>query len=394
MARSLALFVVVLGHLVLAVIDRDTSGALRGDNLLALYPHLSWLTLIAPMPIFFAAGGWANATATPQTSATRLRTLMGLGAIVVTLWSTASIVELLAAGHGATLSDGARIATQPLWFLTAYIPFAAYGKRIATFATRPLVTMGTALAILAAIDIARFGFDANEKWGWPSFFLAWGIPWVIGSRWRQASRSPAFNERRVGLVLTIVGTVAGIALVRWAHYYPALIDAVPLKRSNTTPPTLFTATAAIAQTGVLMMCAASLDSIAQRWRSLIDRMGTASIAVYMWHLNALALCSGIIALGAPTPTRLTTLWWLTRPLWFAGVLGVTALFVTATSSVRTQLRKRPQHTHHGRTIEIGVVLAVIGAGTIGLYGPRTLPGATIAIIAFIGSWWCLHATEQ
>jgi hypothetical protein len=143
-----------------------------------------------------------------------------------------------------------------------------------------------------------------------------------------------------------------------------------------------------------MMCAASLDSAAQQWRSLINRMGSASIAVYVWHLSALALCSGIIALGAPTPTRLTPLWWLTRPLWFAGVLGVTALLAMATSSVRTQLRTRPQHTHHCRTIEIGVALAVIGAGIIGLYGPRTLPGATLATIAFIGSWWCLRTTEQ
>ena len=394
MARSLALFVVVFGHLVLAVIDRDTSGALRGDNLLALYPHLSWLTLIAPMPIFFAAGGWANATATPQSSAARLRALMGLGAIVVTLWSAASIIELLVIGHGSTLSDGARIATQPLWFLTAYIPFATYGKRFAVFATRPLISMGTALAVLTAIDIARFGFDANEKWGWPSFFLAWGIPWVIGSWWRQASLSPSFNERRVGFVLTIIGAVAGVALVRWAHYYPALIDAVPLKRSNTTPPTLFTAVAAITQTGVFMMCASSLDSLAERWQSVINRLGTASIAVYTWHLSALALCAGVIALGMPTPTRLSPLWWLTRPLWFAGVLGVTALFAIATSYVQTQLRKRPQHMRHGNTFEIGVVLAVIGSGTIGLYGPRTLPGATIASIAFIGSWRCLRTTEQ
>lgn len=143
-----------------------------------------------------------------------------------------------------------------------------------------------------------------------------------------------------------------------------------------------------------MMCATSLDAVAQRWRSLISRMGTASIAVYVWHLSALALCAGVIALGMPTPTRLTRPWWLTRPLWFAAVLGVTALFATATSYVRTQLRKPPQHTHRGRTIEIGVGLAVIGAGTIGLYGPRTLTGATIASLAFIGSWWCLRTTEQ
>ena len=394
MARSLALFAVVLGHLVLAVIDRDPSGSLRGDNLIALYPHLSWLTLIAPMPIFFAAGGWANATATAQSSATRLRTLMGLGAVVVTIWSGASIIELLIVGHGATVADGARIATQPLWFLTAYIPFAAYGKRIAAVAQHPIIAVGIALVSLTAIDIARFGFDANDKWGWPSFFLAWSIPWIIGSWWRHASHSQSFNERRVGCALFIAGSVAAFMLVKAAHYYPALIDAVPNKRSNTTPPTLFTAAVAVAQTGILMMIATSLDSVARRWHSIINALGTVSIAVYMWHLSALALCAGLIALGVPSPTRLTASWWLTRPLWFALIIGITALFATATSFVRKQVQFRTPRPHVAETFHAGVALAVLGAGVIGLYGPRTLPGATIAIAAFIGSWWCLRTTEQ
>ena len=394
MARSLALFVVVLGHLVLAVIDRDPSGSLRGDNLLALYPHLAWLTLIAPMPIFFAAGGWANATATARSSAARLRTLMGLGAVVVTIWSGASIIELLIVGQGSTLADGARIATQPLWFLTAYIPFAAYGKRIAAVARHPIITIGTALVVLTAIDIARFGFDANEKWGWPSFFLAWGIPWIIGSWWRHASQSQSFNERRIGCALFISAAVTAILLVKTAHYYPALIDAVPNKRSNTTPPTLFTAVAAIGQTGLLMVIATSLDSIARRWHSIINSLGTVSIAVYMWHLSALALCAGIIALGAPAPTRLTNAWWLTRPLWFAFIIGITALLASATSFTRKKLQSPTSEPHATAHFHAGVALAILGAGIIGLYGPRTLPGATIAIAAFIGSWWCLRTTEQ
>ena len=394
MARSLALFAVVLGHLVLAVIDRDPSGSLRGDNLIALYPHLSWLTLIAPMPIFFAAGGWANATATAQSSAARLRTLMGLGAVVVTIWSGASIVELVIVGHGSTLADGARIATQPLWFLTAYIPFAAYGKRISALAAHPIIAVGIALAVLAAIDVARFGFHANDKWGWPSFFLAWGIPWLIGSWWRHASHSQSFNERRVGCALFIAGAVAAIMLVKTAHYYPALIDAVPNKRSNTTPPTLFTAVAAIGQTGVLMMIATSLDSLARRRRSVIDSLATVSVAVYMWHLSALALCAGLIALGIASPTRLTTTWWLTRPFWFALVIGVTVLFATATSFVRKQLHSHTPRPHVVETFHAGIALAILGGGIIGLYGPRTLPGATIAMASFIGSWWCLRTRER
>ena len=44
------------------------------------------------MPVFFAAAGWANATATVKTSVRRLQTLVGLGAVVVITWSIAAIV--------------------------------------------------------------------------------------------------------------------------------------------------------------------------------------------------------------------------------------------------------------------------------------------------------------
>lgn len=394
MARSLALLVVVCGHLILAVIDRDSAGQLRGDNVLALYPQFSWVTLVAPMPIFFAAGGWANATSTPLTSVKRLRVLVGLAAIVVTVWSAVSIIELLLLGESGTLSDGARLATQPLWFLTAYIPFAAYGQRISGVAQRLAPIVGLCLAVLVVIDIARFGFGADDKWGWPSFFLAWGIPWMIGAWWRKASQSPAFNERKIGAVLAISGAMSCVLLVKIAHYYPALIDAVPNERSNTTPPTVFTAVAAIAQAGVLMMIASSLDAIATRWRSTIDALSKASVAVYAWHLSALALVAGLLALGAYAPTRFSAAWWLTRPLWYASVIGVTALFVVATSFVQKHRHHRGAERALPQMFHVGVVLAVIGGGVIGLYGPRTLPGAVVASSSLLGSWWFLRARES
>ena len=394
MARSLALFVVVLGHLILAVIDRDANGKLRGDNLLALYPHLSWLTLIAPMPVFFAAGGWANVTATPRKSMDRLRTVVGLAAVVVTLWSSVSVAELLVLGHGSILADGARIATQPLWFLAVYVPLAAYGERLAHFAARPVLAVGSCLALLTIIDSARFGFGANENWGWPSFFLAWGIPWLLGAWWRRAAQEPSFNERRFGLLLVISGLAGCVLLVKTAHYYPALIDAVAGKRSNTTPPTLFTAVAAIAQAGVLMMVAPSFDRIATRWRSVIEVMGRASIAVYMWHLSALVLMAGVVALGAFAPTRLSRAWWLTRPLWFGLVIGLTALFAMATSRFRARPHENSWQLVPEIRLRLGVALAVAGSGIIGLFGPRSLPGAAGAVGTLIAAWWAFRKSPR
>jgi len=393
-----ALVLVVLGHLTLAVVDRGPDGALRGANLLALHPNAAWLAMLAPMPLFFAAAGWANATATSRSAAPRLRTLVGLGAVVVVVWSVASIVELLIRGEGGIVADGARIATQPLWFLAAYIPFTAWGARMAGLARRPALVIGVCLAALAALDIARFAFDAPEAIGWPGFLLAWGTAWLAGAWWRQRWEAGGMPERRIGAVLAIVSSTAAIALVLFAGYHPALIDAVEGQRSNTTPPTLYTAVAALVQVGLLMMVAAGLDRLAARWRRQFDKAGTVALGVYVWHLTALALCAAVLAAGLWAPGRFTTSWWLSRPLWIAAVLGVTGLLVAATAAARTRLQERGPRGPRRRLVGIsivraGLVLSTFGAAVVGLVGPRTLPGAIAAIVGFTLGWWWLGGLE-
>ena len=398
MARSAALVLVVLGHLTMAVIDRGADGAIRGANLLALEPGIAWLAMLAPMPVFFAAAGWANATATSATAAARLRTLVGLGAVVVVAWSTLSIAELLVQGEGGVVADGARISTQPLWFLAAYVPFTALGARLARIATRPVLAVGGSLVVLATMDVARFAFDAPEVIGWPGFFLAWGVPWVLGAWWRARWQAGVLREVSTGAALAGGALVVAAGLVLLAGYSPALIDAVPGKRSNTTPPGLYTATAAIVQVGVLMVLAGSLDVLAARRRRLLDRAGTASVGIYAWHLTALSLCAAAIAAGLWAPRRFSGGWWLSRPLWFAAVLGLTGAFVAITGAARATLRRRggagtARHAAGGVTVVAGVVSATIGAGVIGLRGPRTLPTAIVSLVAFVAGWWLLRAAD-
>jgi hypothetical protein len=385
---------VVLGHLTLAIIDHGPDGAIRGVNLLALHPGLAWLAVLAPMPVFFAAAGWANATSTPRSSAPRLRTLVGLGAVVVVSWSTMSIVEILVEGEGGVVADGARIATQPLWFLAVYVPLSALGSGIARLAEHPVASVGACLGVLAALDLARFGFGAPEAIGWPGFFLAWGVPWLIGAWWRLRWQTGWQHERRTGAAFVVGASAGALALVVLAGYDPALIDAVEGQRSNTTPPGLFTAVAGVLQVGVLMMAAGALDRFAARWRGLFDRAGEASVAVYAWHLSALALCAAALAAGLWAPVRFSTGWWLTRPLWFAAVLGVTGLLAAATAWTRRRLRRDTDPVGPtNAVIGLGVVCATLGAGVIGLLGPRTLPSATVAITLFVVGWWCLRSAS-
>lgn len=387
-ARVLALLIVVLGHLALAVID-SPDGEVRGANLLALHPGWSVVAALAPMPVFFAAAGWANATATLTSSAPRLRSLVGVGAVVVVTWSIGVVVAVAVTGEAGTIGDGARIATQPLWFIAAYAPLAVLGAAIARAADRHVVTTVVgALAILAAGDVARFGLGAPDWIGWPGFYLAWGVPWVLGAWWRARYVAGTIDEVRTGGALLAVGIAAGALLVAVAGYDAALIDAVDGRRSNTTPPTLYTAVAGIAQVGALLVVAPHLDRMGRRRRRLWDRAGEAAVGVYAWHLTALALCAGIVALGAPAPERLTATWWLTRPLWWAAVLLVTLALVALTGAVRA--RRRPTGDPPGSiTAVVGVALATAGAALVGIRGPRTVELAVACSAAFVAAWTLL-----
>ncbi len=397
-ARVLALAVVVIGHLSLAVIDRGADGSLRGTNLLEIRPGWAWVAVLSPMAVFFTAAGWANLTSDPRSAAPRLRTLVGLGAVVVSTWVAVVGVAWLVTGDGGVVADGARIATQPLWFLAAYVPLVALSPQLAMAARHPVLAVGTGLALLAVLDAARFARGAPGWIGWPGFAAAWATPWILGAWWRLRVEAGPFAERRVGALLAIGGAGAGWLLVRHGGYSPALIDAVQGQRSNTTPPTLFTATAAICWVGLMMMSATLLDRAGVRWARQWRRAGVLAVPVYVLHLTALALCAGAIAAGLPVPTRLTGWWWATRPVWWVVVLGVTGLLVAATAAVMsrggratasrpTRVADRP--APGPAALWAGIVLATIGGAAVGLKGPRTFVMALVCVGAFCGSWWFL-----
>jgi hypothetical protein len=384
---------VVLGHLGMAVIDRNAHGGVRGTNIFLLYPAWAVLAAAAPMPVFFAAGGWANAKTSPRRAAPRLRTLVGLAAAVVACWSIAVVIAALLLGDGpGVLGKGARLATQPLWFLAAYVPFAFWGRALGRAAVaRPVALVGGCLVALALVDVVHFGLDGPSWLAWPAFYLAWVTPWLVGAWWRGAWRRSGFSEPRVGIALA-AGSMTVAALLVWRGGYQAsLIDYGSDGRSNTNPPTLYTAVVGLAQVGVLVLLADALDGLGARFRAFWRRAGSLAIAVYAWHLTALSLCVGIVAIpDVPAPRRLGLAWLLMRPLWIALVVGVCAVLVGLTAWVRARLaaRARPHPVAPLAQLTAGTVLAAAGGAYVGLRGPGTVPRALVCC-ALLGAGWLL-----
>lgn len=384
---------VVAGHLTLAVIDRH-DGEVRGENLLALFPHWYWVTIIAPMPLFFLAGGYANAESTFEESTKRLSLFAGIATIVVSVWALPVVIADAVSGSTGIVGDGARVATQPLWFFAAYAPLVAMGGSISHLSARAqLRLLGSCIAIVAACDLIRFGAGGPKWVGWFAFLPTYGTFWICGIVWRRKSARPGFSERRPGVILLVVTLVIAFLLTSRMGYSWALIDAVPGKRSNTTPPTLFTVTAGLLQAGVVLVSATALDRFARRRERLFTRLREVAVGVYVWHLSAMMVVSATVALGVPLATRFTTWWWLARPVWYGTIGVVTVFLVIVTRLIIARLTSQSGPSAVGSksklTGVVGVVLLAGAAAHIGLKGPRTSPAAIGLVVVLALAWRAL-----
>ena len=322
----------------------------------------------------------------------RVRGLVGLAVVIVALWGSVAVVEQVVHGSRGSLTDGARLATQPLWFLAAYVPFVLLASSCAGALRRPVRMIALCTALVCTGDAARFLFDAPRSVAFPGFFAAWSVPFVIGWWWRSDSRARGSQERSIGIAMFMTGTIGCFVLVRWFGYTWRLIDAVAGGRSNSTPPTLFTVAACLSQAGAFMAVAQPCDALARRCGRAVRWTGRVAAATYVWHLTAVALCAVPLLLGLPFPVRFSTTWWLVRPLWFGAVLAVTCVLVAVTrrSSSREPAITDVQWPVRGPRVLLATSCVAVGAGLTGLWGPTSPPRAAISSITFVVAWWLLR----
>ncbi|WP_062437258.1 acyltransferase family protein [Herbidospora daliensis] len=279
--RALAIAGVVCGHWLVTALVAD-SGTIRVTSPLKHLPELapvSWL--LQTMALFFLVGGMVAARSTTPLRFRLARLLRPLPALAG-VWAVVVVVLLACGADPGTVAALAKLVWAPLWFLPVYG---------ALMAVTPLVARlhpGWPVAVVAAVDLARFAFDAPGWVGWLNVGAAWLVPYCVGLG----------RRRHNGWVLLAGGAVATGVLVTAGGYPAAMVGVPGAAVSNQSPPTLAAVTFGLAQAGAALLLLGPLRRLMRRpalW-GLVAAVNLSAMTVYVWHQTALI---SVTALGLP-----------------------------------------------------------------------------------------------
>ncbi|WP_020579181.1 histidine kinase [Actinopolymorpha alba] len=334
--RAFGVLGVVLGHWLVTAVVVD-SGTLRGASPLQ---YIGWLApfswLFQTLAIFYLVGGYAAVRSLASARDQGMTTATWLRRRIARLFTPA--IQLLAvwiASGGLLLACGvepttARLlvnrAVAPLWFLLVFAVLTVLTPVVAKL--HPLVP----LIVVAAVDLARFGFAVPDRLGAVNVIAAWLVPYCLGTAWARG----ALNVRKVGAVLLVGGAVATVGLVVLADYPVSMVGVPGAEVSNVNPPTLASVTFGLTQCGAALLLAGWLRRACSRpavW-IVVALVNVAAMTVFLWHQTALLVvtASGLFA-GRPFPGLHTAPddlgWLLARLAWIPAFVLVLLLCCAA-----------------------------------------------------------------
>jgi fucose 4-O-acetylase-like acetyltransferase len=336
--RAASLLIVVLGHWLMAsVVVKD--GALTGANALSSIPALQPATwVLQVMPLFFIAGGFSNITVWRSLRRRgggyseflqgRLVRLLRPTLVFVMFWHL-TLPAAAALGMSQDRIDLIGLLLgQPLWFLGVYVANTALAPAMASWHdASPRAALATLAATAFVIDWLRMGLGL-ETVGYLNLVVVWLFAQQLGFGYADGlfARVP-----RRALWGTIAAALAAlVALTSWGPY-PVSMVGMPGEISNMTPPTVCLLVLAVAQTAVALLVRDRVSRVLQSpiaWSAVV-RFGSMAMTVYLWHLSLLVIAFIALAgAGINPPAPGSGLWWVTRPLWLAGL--ALALSVVAT----------------------------------------------------------------
>ena len=334
--RALAIGGVILGHWLVTALVLSPSGTgstVHDASPLASLPVLTPLSWIfQTLAIFFLVGGYAAARSYTGDYLgwlrTRLARLSRPVAVLAAVWVPLAIGLSVGGVPWATEGTLLRLVLDPLWFLGVYAglmaltpPAMALVRRLGACAAC------VPAAVVAAVDLVRFGLGGPAWLGWVNVMAGWLVPYLLGIAWARG----AFRGWRIPALMLAGGAAATVALVAWAGYPASMVGVNGAAISNLNPPTLAAVTFGIAQAGLALLLREPLARWMRRplaWAA-IAMANLSAMTLYLWHQTAfLAVTAAGLAIGR-LPGLLTApssaLWVTQRLAWlpaFAAALAV------------------------------------------------------------------------
>lgn len=314
-ARAVSLLIVAAGHAVMGVVWWQ-GGVPKLGNLLAAFPWTQALTWVLQIsPLFFFAGGAANAISWDKHAgrggtypnwmwARADRLLRPLWVYLVFIGCTAVLVTVFAPQRVA--APLMLLTTQLLWFLGSYILVTALTPffRPVSPARGVQVTLGL-LAGCGLVDVARLFAGWPAAVGLANFILVWSVPAYLGSL--RARGALAQYSRTFLVTVLILNLLINAALIKFGPWPLSLVGIPGDAISNMSPPTVVLAVHSVLLVCLVALLNAPLTRVLARpkvWKR-ITGVNLAAMTLYLWHLPVLvALFTTPHFLGWERPTRL------------------------------------------------------------------------------------------
>ncbi|MFD7629405.1 acyltransferase [Streptomyces sp. NPDC059851] len=355
--RALAILGVVLGHwLVTALTTAD--GGLKTTSPLSLMPWLapvSWV--FQTLAVFFLVGGHVAARGHAAARerglsygawvGQRLSRLFRPVAAVLAVWAVAAAGMLLGGAEQQTVHALLRLVLSPLWFLLVFAVLTAATPLVARL--NPLWP----LAVVAGVDMWRFGPGAPAWVGWVNVAAGWLVPYTLGAAWSRG----AFTRRTPAALLLGGGAAGTAALVLWGGYPASMVGVPGAAISNLNPPTLAAATFGLAQCGLVLLLREPVARAVRRprWWAAVGLANLSAMTIFLWHQTAMM---AVTTLGLLAPADLPGLhtvpdspeWIAARLLWlpvFAAALAVCWTAFRAYEQARRPRRGAPSRAVAG-----------------------------------------------
>ncbi|MGW2992636.1 acyltransferase family protein, partial [Streptomyces sp. NPDC001193] len=297
--RSFAILGVVLGHWLVTALT-TANGGLSNTSPLA---HLPWLAPVSwvfqTLAVFFLVGGHVAARGHASARergvpygvwvAQRLSRLFRPVAAVLALWTVTAAGLLLGGAEPGTVQTLVKLVLSPLWFLLVFAVLTAATPLVARL--NPLWP----LAVVAGVDVWRFGFGGPEWIGWVNVAAGWLVPYTLGAAWSRG----AFARRTPAALLLGGGAAATVGLVLWGGYPASMVGVPGAPISNLNPPTLAAVSFGLAQCGLALLLRSPLERAMRRPRvwAKVALMNLSAMTIFLWHQTSMM---AVTALGLLT----------------------------------------------------------------------------------------------